>query len=223
MNPLGVKTKVVTLPNNDVLMEVQVMNSATCPLALDRVKFEVSELFIHTDLNTDVFGPLLNIGDTRQYLYLLQPSIPGDPIALSTSALGKLDIRWKTNMGQSGRLQTATLSRKVTQLPQFELRAINLPTRMTVEVPFEVECLVTNNGDTARITVSGVKSRMGSVLLSGTGDKHLGNVVTCTNVVLSFFPLYSGLHRISGLRISDAISGNSLDVDHLADVFINDI
>jgi hypothetical protein len=56
-----------------------------------------------------VFGEssLMNIGDVRQYLYLLEPAMPDDRIAASTPSLGKLDIGWKSAMGQSGRLQTA--------------------------------------------------------------------------------------------------------------------
>lgn len=226
MNPLGVKTKVLTQPNGAILMEVQISNTAHCTLTLDRFKFEPSELYKFTDLNS-IFKSsfILNVGDTRQYLYLLEAAIYGDLIAQSTPSLGKLDIGWKTNMGQSGRLQTATLSRKVGIQDQFEIKVTKIPTRISVEEPFQIECLIYNYGDMGRVTLSGVKSKMGSVLLSGYGDKNIGNIPSANSghVNLTFFPLYAGLHRISGLRISDAISGCVIDIDHLIDVFVYDM
>ncbi len=55
--------------------------------------------------------------DTRQYLYCLKAKpIPGSnrpPIIKGVSNIGKLDIVWKTNMGEKGRLQTSQLQRMV--------------------------------------------------------------------------------------------------------------
>lgn len=212
-------------------MEVQISNNAHCVLTLDNLKFDASELLAITDLNRVqskfVFGDQLTlyVGDTRQYLYLLQAAVIDDLIAFSTSSLGKLDIGWKTNMGQSGRLQTAALSRKVNHQDQFDIKVIRIPPRISVEVPFQLECQIFNYGDTGRISISGIKSKMGSVLLSGSGEIKLGSILSsksCT-VILAFFPLYSGLHRISGLRLSDAISGCVQDIDHLTDVFVLDL
>jgi hypothetical protein len=75
------------------------------------------------------------------------------------------------------------------------------------------------------MTLSGIKSNMGSVLLSGPSEMMLGNIQSMKSVIveLIFFPLHAGLHRISGLQLSDAISGQVLEIDHLIDVFIYDL
>jgi hypothetical protein len=54
--------------------------------------------------------------DTRQYLYCLtpKPELYGESkIIKGVTNIGKLDIVWKTSMGEKGRLQTSPLQRVV--------------------------------------------------------------------------------------------------------------
>ena len=74
-----------------------------------------------------VFGSVnvVNPHDTRQYLYYLKPNkIAGTAEASGTSStqtvqppppntIGKLDIVWRTNLGDKGRLQTSQFVRSV--------------------------------------------------------------------------------------------------------------
>ena len=65
-----------------------------------------------------VFGRInvVNPHDTRQYLYCLKPRKEAreNPVTLrQATAIGKLDIVWRTNMGDRGRLQTSQLQRMV--------------------------------------------------------------------------------------------------------------
>ena len=58
----------------------------------------------------------MNPLDVRQYLYCLSPKaeILADPKSLKgVTHIGKLDIVWKTNMAEKGRLQTSPLQRVV--------------------------------------------------------------------------------------------------------------
>ena len=58
----------------------------------------------------------MNPLDVRQYLYCLtpRPEICADPRTMKgVTNIGKLDIVWKTNMGEKGRLQTSALQRVV--------------------------------------------------------------------------------------------------------------
>ena len=76
----------------------------------------------HTS-ETDTHGrPLSTFGnqsylgheDARSYLYKLVPKVPGGDMASRTAtAVGKLDIVWRTSMGEVGHLQTSQLPRKV--------------------------------------------------------------------------------------------------------------
>lgn len=73
---------------------------------------------ISQDSNTLVFGRMnvVHPHDTRQYLYCLKPKqeARSNPAALrQATSIGKLDIVWRTNMGDRGRLQTSQLQRMV--------------------------------------------------------------------------------------------------------------
>lgn len=65
-----------------------------------------------------VFGKVdyLNSMDTRQYLYCLTPKpelYEENKVLKGVTNIGKLDIVWKTNLGEKGRLQTSQLLRVV--------------------------------------------------------------------------------------------------------------
>ena len=71
-----------------------------------------------SDETAAVFGKVnyLNPLDMRQYLYCLtpKPDVAEDTKLLKgVTSIGKLDIVWKTNMGEKGRLQTSSLQRVV--------------------------------------------------------------------------------------------------------------
>ena len=77
--------------------------------------------------NLLVFGRMnvVNPHDTRQYLYCLKPKAEArtNPAALrQATSIGKLDIVWRTNMGDRGRLQTSQLQRMVGNLPLLLLQ-----------------------------------------------------------------------------------------------------
>lgn len=58
----------------------------------------------------------MNAMDVRQYLYcfIARPEASEDVRLLKGMMnIGKLDIIWKTNMGEKGRLQTSQLQRMV--------------------------------------------------------------------------------------------------------------
>ncbi|TPX59744.1 hypothetical protein SpCBS45565_g07661 [Spizellomyces sp. 'palustris'] len=249
LNPLAVKTKVNSLQDGRVFLEAQVQNVANETMYLDKMRFEANELFQFHDLNTIITvsdsaagdGPrgikarpvvgatedgavYLSPQDTRQYLYMLQPRKPQDSVARTTPTLGKLDIMWRTHLGETGRLQTAQLSRKVPPIEPYNVAVIATPDRIHAERPFSVTCRIRNNlvSETLRLSIHGVKSKMSSVLLMGPSERYFGNIGPLEHVdfELDFFPLLAGLHKISGFRLNEMVSGTSRDVDNLVDVHV---
>ncbi len=72
-----------------------------------------------------VFGRVnyMNPLDVRQYLYCLTPKpemYADGKLLKGVTNIGKLDIVWKTNIGEKGRLQTSPLQRVVS----FHLKTI---------------------------------------------------------------------------------------------------
>lgn len=73
------------------------------------------------DSGLGLFGSVnyVNTMDVRQYLYcfVARPEASEDVRLLKgVTNIGKLDIVWKTNMGEKGRLQTSQLQRVVSFL-----------------------------------------------------------------------------------------------------------
>lgn len=140
--PLDIKTKVYN-DENEIYLEAQVQNIMSTPMFLHRVQLQAAAAYTATDLNQikpwsdggndagnpEVTSPApaaslgerryLNSKDTRQYLFKLTPKDEDDPSLRTNTALGKLDVMWRTNFGEHGRLQTSQLSRKAPPVRYF--------------------------------------------------------------------------------------------------------
>lgn len=65
--------------------------------------------------NNSVFGDLdlLDVKETRQYMYRLCYDQNSEKQPSRTNNLGKLDILWRSNMGTKGQIQSSPLVRQV--------------------------------------------------------------------------------------------------------------
>lgn len=65
--------------------------------------------------NQSVFGELdiLDVKETRQYMYRLCLDKTVEKNPSKTNNLGKLDILWRSNMGTKGQIQSSPLLRQV--------------------------------------------------------------------------------------------------------------
>lgn len=78
----------------------------------------IISISVSIPLSVTTFGTrtYLQPMDTRQYLYCLKPKkefAEKAGIIKGVTVIGKLDIVWKTNLGERGRLQTSQLQRMV--------------------------------------------------------------------------------------------------------------
>jgi hypothetical protein len=235
-NPLAVKTKLNNMIDGRVFLEAQLQNVSAGLMFLERMKFEPSEHFQFQDLNqvvskqedATVFGNnIIHPQDVRQYLYMLSPkNIQNDRISRTTNALGKLDIVWRSYMGDLGRLQTSQLTRKAPMLEDLEVQPFWIqegPVRIVLETPFKLGIRIKNHSsENMKLVLSAIKTKMGSVLLSGLSSKQLGEVPAnqSTETQIEFFPLTPGLQRVGGLRVMDLLSGYTKDIDHVCDIFV---
>lgn len=135
-NPLSVKTKVHTPRSPSALMtsserekvflEVHIQNITQDAMWFERMEFECAEGWIVVDANmTDddknqsLFSGLMALMQPqaiRQYIYILTPtssfSFPVIHPPGSVIPLGRLDISWRSQFGEPGRLLTSMLSRR---------------------------------------------------------------------------------------------------------------
>ncbi|KAK9721200.1 hypothetical protein K7432_003594 [Basidiobolus ranarum] len=245
-NPLAVKTKVNNSQGGKMLLEIQLQNVAASSMHLENLRFEPAEPFSHTDLNQIVkdssypsneqrapsedqpsifgVGDFLSPKDVRQYVYMLSPKKPNDITARTTNVLGKLDIMWRSVLGEFGRLQTSPLMRKPPVLEKIELNVIEIPKDIFLEEPFRVQCrMINRTSSPMRANLTTNKAKMGSILITGHSSKTLGDIPANDSVdfSLDFVPLAPGLQKIGGLRVLDTLGGYAQDFDYFWDVFIS--
>ncbi|KAI8595114.1 hypothetical protein EDD21DRAFT_344906 [Dissophora ornata] len=235
-----------------VLLEAMVQNVSGVTMWMERMRFEVADAFTAQDLNVvieeddeetstdtkaegikgnelvsifgdhDYFAP----NDVRQYLYVLTPKPGKELLAKTTNVLGKMDILWKSQFGETGRLQTSQLTRKPPPLDDISVQVVKVPERIRLEEIFSIEILVKNQSpsgstNTMKLMLTGVK-HMGAILLSGPNSRQLGAVPPGgeVRVRLDWFPLMSGVQKIGGIRIVDIISGYTVELEHLTNCFV---
>ena len=158
MKPLDVKTKFYNAENDDVFLEAQVQNVTSGPLCLEKVGLEPSPMFKVTSLNHVeedgdqelVFGKvnLLHPQDSRQYLFSLTPrndlKVNFRQLKGATN-IGKLDIIWRTNFGDRGRLQTSQLQRQTPNHGDLRLVVDSVPSVVLLGEAFKIGCTIVNN------------------------------------------------------------------------------
>ncbi|KAF9585799.1 hypothetical protein BGW38_000699 [Lunasporangiospora selenospora] len=88
----------------------------------------------------DYFAP----NDVRQYLYVLTPKPGKEQLARTTNILGKMDILWRSQFGETGRLQTSQLTRKPVPLDEIAVEVVSIPERIRLEEVFTIEIVVKN-------------------------------------------------------------------------------
>lgn len=234
MKPLDVKTKFYNAESDEVYLEAGVQNITSGPLCLEKVELEPSPYFsvismnkISQDSNTLVFGRMnvVNPHDTRQYLYCLKPKpeARSNPAALrQATAIGKLDIVWRTNMGDRGRLQTSQLQRMAPQYGDVRVTVERIPNVVRLEEQFEVGLSITNICERTLELHLDFLEGGGGTEWSGVSSHSLPSLQPgqSTNLSLSLVPLQTGLQTIAGVRLTDTFLKRTYNYENLAQVFI---
>lgn len=112
-------------------------------------KLNESEILIRKRLGAAISAiPKINIPNVMldtdcsyQFLYRLVPK--SDQARFATN-IGKLDIVWRSSMGERGRLQTSQLQRQPPVLNDLRLVVDKVPDSSTVDLPFEACCNLSN-------------------------------------------------------------------------------
>lgn len=233
MKPLDVKTKFYNAESDDVFVEAQVQNITSGPIILEQVSLESSNQFAVKSLNEDnnglsVFGEvtLLQPQESCQYLYCLTPkeNITKDiKLIAAAKNIGKLDIVWRSNLGEKGRLQTSQLQRMTPDYGDIRVTYENLPSKIPVDEPFNFRCKVANASDRTLDLILKLRTLQDSSLLwCGISNRKLGPLEpgNVTYVNLTTIPITSGLHNITGVSLVDLFLKRTYDYDDLASVYV---
>ncbi|RUS92093.1 hypothetical protein EGW08_000117 [Elysia chlorotica] len=247
LKPLDVKTKFynaekleadegLPLQSDEVYLEAQIQNITPGPIYMEHVSLDPSQQYTASELNNKdgkdvapVFGNMASLApnDTRQYLYCLtpKPELYQDARLLKgVTNIGKLDIVWKTTMGERGRLQTSQLQRVAPGYGDIRLTVESVPDTVALESTFELVCRITNCCERTMdltLVLQNVTSHSG-LLWCGVSGRQLGKLPhnESLDIPLSLISIVPGLQTISGLRLTDNFLKRTYEHDEIAQVFV---
>jgi len=159
---LSVKTKVHAVKSPSALLslderekiflEVHIQNLTQSAIYFERMHLECTDAWTSVDVNLlpgvdedeedPVFSgttALLQPQDLRQYVYILTPKtvdlVPTVQAPGSIIPLGRLDIAWRSQFGEPGRLLTSMLSRRIPLPPVLPQPVSAVPPYLKRNVP----------------------------------------------------------------------------------------
>ncbi|XP_072353027.1 trafficking protein particle complex subunit 13 isoform X10 [Scyliorhinus torazame] len=241
LKPLDVKTKFYNAESDlssvtdEVFLEAQIQNITTTPMYMEKVSLEPSIMYNVTELNTvntggngySTFGKMtyLQPMDTRQYLYCLKPKpefAEKAGVIKGVTVIGKLDIVWKTNLGERGRLQTSQLQRMAPGYGDVRLSLEMIPDTVNLEEPFEVTCKITNCSSERTMDLVLEMCNTNAIHWCGISGRQLGKLSPNSSLHLALKLLASlqGLQSISGLRLMDTFLKRTYEYDDIAQVCV---
>lgn len=231
LKPLDVKTKFYNAESDDVYLEAQVQNITAGPICLEKVALDASHLFNVTSLNVSstgdsIFGKitLLQPQASCQFLYCLtpDPKLAADLKLLSGATnIGKLDIVWRSNLGERGRLQTSQLQRMGPDYDDIRLSVIELPNFVSVEEPFTFKCKLVNNCERT-VELSLTLETKDNFTWYGISGYKLEPLPPrgIQQIDFTVIPLVPGLLSISGVKLIDTLLKRTYPYDDLVQVFV---
>ncbi|XP_030851983.1 trafficking protein particle complex subunit 13 isoform X2 [Strongylocentrotus purpuratus] len=239
LKPLDVKTKFYNAEDHvsdEVYLEAQIQNITQSPMCMEKVALEPTADYMVEELNSTqteatskklIFGDFtyLNPMDTRQYLYCLkaktQAGADRPSLIKGVSSIGKLDIVWKTTLGEKGRLQTSQLQRMAPGYGDLKLSIAQIPDSVPLEKPFQLTCRVTSCCERTMDLKLILNNTTGVVWL-GISGKQLGKLGpnTSMDIKLQLIPTIPGLQSISGMRLIDLYLKRTYEHDDIAQVFV---
>jgi len=223
-----------------VFLESQIKNITNGPIFLEKVALEPSQLFkvlalndvpLHDNpwLDGQVFGGVnvIQPGEIRQYLYCLQP-LPEARLNVRTlrgaSNIGKLDLVWRTSMGDRGRLQTSQLQRMAPNYGDVRLTIEELPNPVELHKRFALMCRITNTSErpVELSLIFETRNKQAALLWTGISNRPLPKIEpNCfIDISLTLVPILPGLQTISGLSLVDLFLKRTYDYDDLAQVLV---
>uniref|UniRef100_G1KRQ8 Trafficking protein particle complex subunit 13 n=1 Tax=Anolis carolinensis TaxID=28377 RepID=G1KRQ8_ANOCA len=210
LKPLDVKTKFYNAETDEVFLEAQIQNITTSPMFMEKVSLEPSIMYNVVELNTvshtedsiSTFGTrtYLQPMDTRQYLYCLKPKqefAEKAGVIKGVTVIGKLDIVWKTNLGERGRLQTSQLQRMAPGYGDVRLSLETIPDTVNLEEPFDITCKITNCSSERTMDLVLEMCNTNSIHWCGVSGRQLGKLHPTSSLHLTLTLLSS----VQGLQV----------------------
>ncbi|MED6132034.1 hypothetical protein PIB30_015396 [Stylosanthes scabra] len=243
-NPLSVRTKVRVIKETTFL-EACIENHTKSNLFMDQVDFEPAQSYTSTILKGDghhskreslireTFKPPILIrsgGGIYNYLYQLKSSTGSSAQSKveGSNVLGKLQITWRTNLGEPGRLQTQQILGTPTTKKEIELQVVEVPSIINLQRPFVLKLSLTNQIDRElgpfEVSLSENESYVERVvMINGLQSMFVPQVAALgsTEFQLNLIATKTGIQRISGITVFDSKEMKSYEPLPDLEIFVN--
>ncbi|KVH89546.1 Protein of unknown function DUF974, partial [Cynara cardunculus var. scolymus] len=159
----------------------------------------------NTKSNLEIFKPPILLragGGIYNYLYALKMSAAPAKVEVS-NVLGKLQITWRTNLGEPGRLQTQQIIGNSTMRKEIDLKAVQVPSAIILEKPFTVHLSLTN--------LTGKKLGPFEVLLSLSDSREEKAVMISGLQRMNLISAKLGVQKITGITVFDTMEKKTYD------------
>lgn len=235
LKPLDVQTKFYNAETDEVYLEAQIQNITAGPICLESVELQNTDKYIVTSLNTlsngeSVFKSknMLQPQNSCQFLYCIKPTpaLATDLKLLKQEKnIGKLDILWRSNLGERGRLQTSQLERSPIEYGDIRLTVIEAKNIVKIGDSFDFTCRVTNTSE--RVMELQLKLNKKPKLgcsYTGSTDFMLGTLESeaSKDFKLSISPVKLGLISVTQLQLTDIFLKRTYEFEDIVQVLVVD-
>ncbi|XP_030481102.1 uncharacterized protein LOC115698061 [Cannabis sativa] len=243
-NPLSVRTK-VRVVKEATFLEACIENHTKSNLFMDQVEFEPAPNWTAKILMADehpiesnsqaseiIKTPVLvkSGGGIYNYLYQLkQSSTDSAQIKVEGSnVLGKLQITWRTNLGEPGRLQTQQILGSAITHKEIEFQVVEVPSVVILERPFLLHLHLTNQTDKELGPFEVWLSQDGLdadrvIVFNGLQKVVLPRLkpLASSTFSLNLIATKLGVQKITGITLFDAIEKKSYDPLQDLEIFVD--
>ncbi|KAH8410658.1 hypothetical protein KR009_011099 [Drosophila setifemur] len=233
LKPLDVKTKFYNAEIDEIYLEAQIQNVTTSPFCLEKVELDGSEDYSVTPLNTLPNGEsvftvkhMLQPNNSCQFLYCIKPKggIANDLDTLRQfNNVGKLDIVWRSNLGEKGRLQTSQLQRLPFECKTLRMEVLDAKNTVKIGTVFTIKCRITNTSEQAmKLNVRLAAQFSPDNQYTGCADFMLDILKSgeSAEFPLSVCPTKLGLIKLLPLVLTNTLKNEKYTLENVVDVFV---
>lgn len=243
-NPLSVRTK-VRMVKDLTFLEACIENHTKANLYMDQVEFQPAQHWSATVLTADMglgeknsnsdgelFKPPVLIksgGGIHNFLYQLKLSSQESTQTRieGSNILGKLQITWRTNLGEPGRLQTQHILGSPVPRKEIDLQVVKIPPAIILHKPFQVQLSLTNQTDRAlgpfEIWFSSDANGERAFMVNGLQTMTLPEVRASrsTDLNMNLVATKLGVQKITGITVFDSVEKKTYEPLPDLEIFVD--
>jgi len=232
MQPFAVAHRVAQV-DQQLLVECSVENATTGSIYLASWRLDCADSFeaslVAGDLSSggdaSIEGTMQLLKPRGAHSFVFRVNPKSDTASTvdvrQLDMVGSLALGWHVPDGPSGCAEGYQLKLKPCAIVPLDLRVVQCPKEVHVEVPFQLELEVINRGSRA-VTPSIVADLrlMGGIRIHGAAQQSVGHLQPSENarLPLSLLVALPGLHGFQGLSLVDELTGTRTEFGVICDI-----